>query len=67
MKTYEFNVVLTITAESDEQEVAVVPRIEGLGPNGRILGTDISRFQGSVNFAKMYAAGARFVFIKTFQ
>mgnify|MGYP003335624441 CR=1 FL=1 len=66
---YKYRVVttsgITVAAESDEQEVAVVPRIEGLGPNGRILGTDISRFQGSVNFAKMYAAGARFVFIKT--
>jgi lysozyme len=56
---------ITVATESSEQEVAVVPRIEGLGPNGRILGTDISRYQGNVNFAKMYAAGARFVFVKT--
>ena len=65
---YKYRVIttsgITIAAESDSQEVAVVPRIEGLGPNGRILGTDISRFQGEIDFAKMYAAGARFVFIK---
>lgn len=65
---YKYRVVttsgITIAAESDSQEVAVVPRIEGLGPNGRILGTDVSRFQGDIDFAKMYAAGARFVFIK---
>ena len=66
---YKYRVVttsgITVATESGEQEVAVVPRIEGLGPNGRILGTDISRYQGNVNFAKMYEAGARFVFIKT--
>jgi GH25 family lysozyme M1 (1,4-beta-N-acetylmuramidase)/5-hydroxyisourate hydrolase-like protein (transthyretin family) len=65
---YKYRVVttsgITVAAESEEQEVAVVPRIEGLGPNGRILGTDVSRFQGDIDFAKMYAAGARFVFIK---
>ena len=66
---YKYRVVTTsgiiVATESSEQEVAVVPRIEGLGPNGRILGTDISRYQGNVNFAKMYAAGARFVFFKS--
>ena len=66
---YKYRVVttsgITVATESGEQEVAVVPRIEGLGPNGRILGTDISRYQGTVNFAKMYEAGARFVFIKS--
>ena len=66
---YKYRVVttsgITVATESSEQEVAVVPRIEGLGPNGRILGTDISRYQGNVNFAKMYAAGARFVFFKS--
>ena len=66
---YKYRVVttsgITVAAESEEQEVAVIPRIEGLGPNGRILGTDISRFQGEVDFAKMYAAGARYVFIKS--
>jgi lysozyme len=66
---YKYRVVttsgITVATESGEQEVAVVPRIEGLGPNGRILGTDISRYQGNVNFAKMYEAGARFVFIKS--
>ena len=66
---YKYRVVttsgVTVAAESDSQEVSVVPRIEGLGPNGRILGTDISRFQGEVDFAKMYAAGARYVFIKS--
>ncbi|MFZ9360849.1 MAG: hypothetical protein ACO249_05925, partial [Candidatus Nanopelagicales bacterium] len=66
---YKYRVVttsgITVATESDSQEVSVVPRIEGLGPNGRILGTDISRFQGEVDFAKMYAAGARYVFIKS--
>ena len=66
---YKYRVVttsgITVATESGEQEVSVVPRIEGLGPNGRILGTDISRYQGNVDFAKMYAAGARFVFIKS--
>jgi GH25 family lysozyme M1 (1,4-beta-N-acetylmuramidase)/5-hydroxyisourate hydrolase-like protein (transthyretin family) len=66
---YKYRVVttsgITVATESDEQEVAVVPRIEGLGPNGRILGVDISRYQGNINFAKMYAAGARFVFVKS--
>ena len=66
---YKYRVVttsgITVATESDAQEVAVIPRIEGLGPNGRILGTDISRWQGNVNFAKMYDAGARFIFIKS--
>jgi GH25 family lysozyme M1 (1,4-beta-N-acetylmuramidase) len=66
---YKYRVVttsgITVATASGEQEVAVVPRIEGLGPNGRILGTDISRYQGNVNFVKMYAAGARFVFFKS--
>ena len=66
---YKYRVVttsgITVATESDEQEVAVVPRIEGLGPNGRILGVDISRYQGNINFTKMYAAGARFVFVKS--
>jgi len=66
---YKYRVVttsgITVATESSEQEVAVVPRIEGLGPNGRILGVDISRYQGNINFAKMYAAGARFVFVKS--
>ena len=66
---YKYRVVttsgITVATRSGEQEVAVVPRIEGLGPNGRILGTDISRFQGNVDFAKMYSAGARYVFIKS--
>ena len=66
---YKYRVVttsgITVATASGEQEVAVVPRVEGLGPNGRILGTDISRYQGNVNFVKMYEAGARFVFFKT--
>lgn len=66
---YKYRVITTtgiiVAAESSEQEVSVIPRIEGLGPNGRILGTDIARYQGNINFAKMFAAGARFVFVKT--
>lgn len=42
--------------------------IDLLGPGGRIHGADISRWQhpndAQINFAKMYAAGVRFVFIK---
>ncbi len=66
---FKYRVVTTsgipVKTESEEQEVSVVPRIEGLGPNGRILGTDISRYQSTADFAKMYAAGARYVFIKS--
>ena len=66
---YKYRVItttgLSVSTKSGEQEVAVVPRIEGLGPNGRILGTDVARYQGNIDFAKMYAAGARFVFIKS--
>ena len=42
--------------------------IDLLGPGGRIHGADISRWQhpndAQIDFAKMYAAGIRFVFIK---
>jgi len=42
--------------------------IDLLGPGGRIHGADISRWQhpndAQIDFAKMYAAGVRFVFIK---
>ena len=42
--------------------------IDLLGPGGRIHGADISRWQHpndkAIDFAKMYAAGVRFVFIK---
>jgi len=42
--------------------------IDLLGPGGRIHGADISRWQhpndAQIDFAKMYAAGLRFVFIK---
>jgi len=42
--------------------------IDLLGPGGRIHGADISRWQHPddkpIDFAKMYAAGVRFVFIK---
>lgn len=42
--------------------------IDMLGPGGRIHGADISRWQhpndAPIDFAKMYAAGVRFVFIK---
>jgi GH25 family lysozyme M1 (1,4-beta-N-acetylmuramidase) len=66
---FKYRVVTTsgipVRTESQEQEVAVVPRIEGLGPNGRILGTDISRHQSTADFAKMYAAGSRYIFIKS--
>lgn len=66
---FKYRVVTTsgipVRTESQEQEVSVVPRIEGLGPNGRILGTDISRYQSTADFAKMYAAGSRYVFIKS--
>jgi GH25 family lysozyme M1 (1,4-beta-N-acetylmuramidase)/5-hydroxyisourate hydrolase-like protein (transthyretin family) len=66
---FKYRVVTTsgipVRTQSQEQEVAVVPRIEGLGPNGRILGTDISRHQSTADFAKMYAAGSRYIFIKS--
>lgn len=66
---FKYRVVTTsgipVRTESQEQEVAVIPRIEGLGPNGRILGTDISRHQVTADFAKMYAAGSRYIFIKS--
>jgi len=43
--------------------------IDLLGPGGRIHGADISRWQhpngAQIDFAKMYGAGVRFVFIKT--
>ena len=43
--------------------------IDLLGPGGRIHGADISRWQhpndAQIDFTKMYAAGIRFVFIKT--
>ena len=42
--------------------------IDLLGPGGRIHGADISRWQhpndAQIDFAKMYAGGVRFVFIK---
>jgi GH25 family lysozyme M1 (1,4-beta-N-acetylmuramidase) len=42
--------------------------VEALGPGGRIHGVDISRWQhpngALIDFAKMYAAGIRFVMIK---
>jgi GH25 family lysozyme M1 (1,4-beta-N-acetylmuramidase) len=42
--------------------------IDLLGPGGRIHGADLSRWQhpndAQIDFAKMYAAGIRFVFIK---
>jgi GH25 family lysozyme M1 (1,4-beta-N-acetylmuramidase) len=42
--------------------------IDLLGPGGRIHGADISRWQhpndAHIDFAKMYSAGVRFVFIK---
>lgn len=66
---FKYRVVTTsgipVRTQSQEQEVAVVPRIEGLGPNGRILGNDISRHQRTADFAKMYAAGSRYIFIKS--
>ena len=44
------------------------PTIDALGLGGRILGTDISRWQHPggqpIDFVKMYNAGARYVFIK---
>lgn len=36
-------------------------------PNGRTLGTDVSRWQGAIDFQKMADAGARFVYIKASQ
>jgi GH25 family lysozyme M1 (1,4-beta-N-acetylmuramidase) len=66
---FKYRVVTTsgipVRTESQEQEVSVIPRIEGLGPNGRILGNDISRYQKTADFAKMYAAGSRYIFIKS--
>jgi len=66
---YKYRVIttsgLSVAAKTSEQIVSVIPRIEALGPNGKILGVDISRYQGNVNFAKMFAAGARFVYIKS--
>ena len=66
---FKYRVVTTsgipVRTSSQEQEVSVVPRIEGLGPNGRILGNDISRHQRTADFAKMYAAGSRYIFIKS--
>ena len=33
-------------------------------PNGPVLGTDVSRWQGTINFQQMADAGARYTFIK---
>jgi len=64
-----------ITTKSKSIRIKQLPEItepeqliEVLGPGGRIHGTDVSRWQHPgdkpIDFAKMYAAGIRFVMIK---
>ena len=71
--TYRYRIVSTkgisSTIQTKRFNVQVAPLIEGLGPGGRILGADISRWQhpgnAPINFTQMYNSGVRFVFVKS--
>jgi lysozyme len=58
----------SITIKQLPEVTAPEQLIDLLGPGGRIHGTDVSRWQHPgdkpIDFAKMYAAGIRFVMIK---
>jgi lysozyme len=59
---------IAIKSSAGLQEL-VAPLVDRLGPGGRIWGMDISRWDhpngAPINFQKMYAAGIRFVIIKS--
>jgi lysozyme len=59
---------ITVKQKPEISNVDSALFIDLLGPGGRIHGADISRWQHpndkAIDFAKMYAAGVRFVFIK---
>lgn len=69
---YKYRIVttkgLSSNIKTDNFVIQVAPLIEALGPGGRILGSDISRWQhpgnAPINFQQMYNSGVRFVFIK---
>lgn len=59
---------ITVRAIPEVSDISSVATVDQLGPGGRIYGSDISRWQhpngATIDFAKMYAGGMRFVMIK---